>query len=249
MTNLNAAPTLSLDGALFTLTQTSGRSYSLIRFHQHNAMVWGEYLGDASSPGRFVGRLTGDLLEMQFVHAESESGQSGQLTYGRATALIDSSGKTVQLVSQSPGAEDSTVTTVWAQSMATEETAEAFDTAFGLASARHSGDNMIDDTEFVLLSSTASEVNHESPSRFFFHEAAGIVWAEYEGDTVTFGYTVGFRVGNMLQEWFVHEVKATGATLIGDSASQIEMRADGQLELKEDFVLDGVPGYSICVEV
>ena len=47
----------------------------------------------------------------------------------------------------------------------------------------------------------------------------------------------------------MHHVVATDATLLGDSTTTVKQLDDGRFELIEDFVLDGVPGYSVCVQL
>jgi hypothetical protein len=102
--------------------------------------------------------------------------------------------------------------------------------------------------KFVMVASTASEVNPESPSRFEYHENNGLIWGDYTGDTVTAGRFVGSRIGDVLDVRFAHVLLSDGAVVIGSSASRVE--SDGELlTLVEDFVIDGVDHVSTCVEV
>jgi hypothetical protein len=116
----------------------------------------------------------------------------------------------------------------------------------------------LDGRRFVMLSSTASAVDPESPSWFDYHERDGAVWGEYGGDTVTFGRFVGTRDGDTIHVTFVHvlvpvpagaagSVGAGGSVVSGTSSSVIR-RGENGLELVEDFVIDGVDHVSVCVE-
>ena len=100
-----------------------------------------------------------------------------------------------------------------------------------------------------MTSSTNSAVNAESPSRFRYSERDGVIWGDYEGDTVTFGRFVGTRTGNALDVTFAHVMLDDGSVVTGTGASRVESDPEGRLRLVEDFVLDGVDHVSICVEV
>ena len=109
------------------------------------------------------------------------------------------------------------------------------------------GDSL-DGREFVMQSSTASRVDPEAPTRFRYHEASGVIWGDYSGDTVTEGRFVGTRVGTRLEVAFAHAVVTGGAVVRGEAVSRIETDATG-VRLVEDFELDGRPQVSVCVEV
>ena len=106
----------------------------------------------------------------------------------------------------------------------------------------------LDDRVFDLVSSTASRVDPEAPTRFRYHEAAGVLWGDYVGDTVSEGRFVGTRDGDRITVSFVHALVADGSRVSGTAASRIESGEAG-LRLVEDFEVDGVPHVSICVEV
>lgn len=106
----------------------------------------------------------------------------------------------------------------------------------------------LDGRRFKMTSSTASAVDPASPSLFEYHEKDGVVWGDYEGDTVTFGRFVGRRSGADLDVSFVHVLVADGSVISGEGHSTIEERAEG-LCLVEDFELAGVQHESVCVEL
>ena len=124
-------------------------------------------------------------------------------------------------------------------------------------------DPSLDGREFVLQSSTASRVDPDAPTRFSYHEADGVLWGEYSGDTVTEGRFVGVREGERIEVSFVHSLVAgrpdvggsdvggpdAGRSVVrGTAASRIE-RSDAGLRLVEEFEVDGRPQVSVCVEV
>jgi hypothetical protein len=106
----------------------------------------------------------------------------------------------------------------------------------------------LDGRVFDMVSSTASRVDPEAPTRFRYSEAAGVIWGDYTGDTVTVGRFVGTRTGDRLTVAFVHALVAGGAPVPGEATSRIE-QGDSGLRLVEDFEVDGVPQVSICAEV
>jgi hypothetical protein len=107
----------------------------------------------------------------------------------------------------------------------------------------------LDGRVFDMVSSTASRVDPESPTRFVYHEADGVLWGEYTGDTVATGRFVGTRSGDVVDVRFVHALVAGGEPVTGAASSRIERGPDGVLRLVEDFEVDGVPQLSVCVEV
>ncbi|MCS5497390.1 hypothetical protein [Cnuibacter physcomitrellae] len=107
----------------------------------------------------------------------------------------------------------------------------------------------LDGREFVMESSTNSAVDPESPSRFWYSERDGVIWGDYEGDTVTFGRFLGTRVGDALSVTFAHVLLDGGTVVTGSSASRVETGEAGRIRLIEDFTIDGVDHVSVCVEV
>ncbi len=106
----------------------------------------------------------------------------------------------------------------------------------------------LDGRVFTMVSSTASRVDPEAPTRFRYHEASGVVWGEYAGDTVSEGRFVGVRTGDRLVVSFVHALVRDGDVVSGSAGSRIEL-ADAGMRLVEDFEIDGVPQVSVCAEV
>jgi hypothetical protein len=107
---------------------------------------------------------------------------------------------------------------------------------------------MLDNTEYIMESSTASAVDPIAPTRFWYSENDGLVWGNYTGDTVTEGRFVGERHGRVLTVQFVHALKANGSLVSGSSTSRIE-GTPGSFRLVEDFVIDGVQHVSVCTQV
>jgi hypothetical protein len=243
--NTEQATEPSLDGLTFVMRSSTASVVNSARpttflYRQHNTMVWGEYTGDTVSIGRFVGRRDGDSIAVRFVHANAIT---GEITCGDATSRIESGAAGLSLV------EDFVKDGVAHTSVCVQAAAPREEGAPTQRNTLERTPHSIDGAVFVLESSTASAVDPHSPSTFEFHEASGLIWGSYSGDTVTFGHTVGVREDDILREWFVHEVKATREVLLGDCTTRIAVRADGRRELIEDFVLDGVPGRSVCVEL
>ncbi|MDQ1530867.1 MAG: hypothetical protein QOE37_972 [Microbacteriaceae bacterium] len=117
-----------------------------------------------------------------------------------------------------------------------------------MPSGAATGDSL-DGRTFLMASSTASRVDPDAPTRFRYHEAAGVLWGEYTGDTVAEGRFVGVRTGDSIRVSFVHSLAEGGAPVIGAAVSRIERTADGLLRLVEDFEVAGEPQVSVCVEV
>jgi len=200
-------------------------------------MVWGEYFGDTVALGRFVGRRDGDAVSIRFAHRLAAS-EEVVLGDAHSTIRWNADGK-LELYEtfEKNGAAQVSICVEAERSNDWPE----------LDPANRSRPQL-DGTTFVLEESTASTVSAE-PTRFEFDENSGVVWGFYFGDTVTTGHCVGRYRDGVLDEFFVHHVIASDATLLGDSSTTLGRRADGRLELVEEFVLDGVPGKSVCVQL
>jgi hypothetical protein len=106
----------------------------------------------------------------------------------------------------------------------------------------------LDGRVFDMVSSTASRVDPDAPTRFRYSEEGGVVWGDYTGDTVTVGRFVGTRDGDRLTVSFVHALVA-GGVVTGTAASRIEPADAAGLRLVEEFEVDGRPQVSVCAEV
>ncbi|WP_169808675.1 hypothetical protein [Microtetraspora niveoalba] len=108
----------------------------------------------------------------------------------------------------------------------------------------------LNNRRFVMVSSTASEVDPDGPTEFVYQEEDGIVWGSYVGDTVTHGHFVGSREDDRLEITYIHQLKK-GGHASGRSTSRIETRPDGRLHLVEEFQFEGddTMHVSVCAEV
>lgn len=108
----------------------------------------------------------------------------------------------------------------------------------------------LDGRIFDMVSSTASAVDAEQPTRFQYREDNGVVWGEYVGDTVSVGRFCGSRERSDLLINFVHSGHGTAAPTVGTARSIISVAPDGALLLTEDFVgPDGADHVSVCREI
>lgn len=69
---------------------------------------------------------------------------------------------------------------------------------------------------------------------FTYHEADGVVWADYAGGQVRRGYLVGTRDGRDLDFRYAH-LNVDGQTATGHCRSVISLLADGRLHLDETW--------------
>lgn len=117
-----------------------------------------------------------------------------------------------------------------------------------MATIRSASDLDLDGLRFAMVSSTASEVDLSSPTVFDYHERDGLIWGEYEGDTVRIGRFVGAREERRISIRFTHVVAATGEIVSGAADSRIEQYDDG-LRLVEDFRTADGDQVSVCAEI
>ena len=117
-----------------------------------------------------------------------------------------------------------------------------------MATIRSASDLDLDGLRFAMVSSTASEVDPSSPTIFDYHERDGMIWGEYEGDTVRIGRFVGTREDRRISIRFTHVVAGTGAIVCGAAESRIEQHDDG-LRLVEDFRTADGDQVSVCVQI
>lgn len=241
-TTLPAIPA-SIDSLEFVMIASSGSAVSAdsptrFRYQQHGQMVWGAYIGDTVALGRFVGRRDGDVVTICFAHKPAAG---GPVTLGTAESTLrrgDDGRLYLDEVFEKNGV---------AHTSACVEVPPL--PSWPAPDAALVSEPRLDGTSFVLETSTASTVSATAPTRFDFFENSGIVWGSYTGDTVDGGHCVGRYDAGEIVEYFVHHVVATDATLLGDSTTTVRAREGGRLELVEEFVLDGVPGHSVCVQL
>lgn len=108
----------------------------------------------------------------------------------------------------------------------------------------------LDEKVFDMVSSSASVVDADAPTRFVYHESHGVLWGEYVGDTVSVGRFCGVRTDERIDISFVHRNRAGTLTTRGEATSIISRAEDGTLVLTEDFIgPDGAAHVSICREV
>jgi len=232
----------SINDREFLLTSSSGSAVSAtsptrFRYHQDGQQIWGEYFGDTVMLGRFVGKRDGEAISIRFAHRPL-SGADVVLGEAHSTIQWNASGE-LELYETFEKDGQSHVSICTA--------VQRLDAWPELDPTARSTPRL-DGTTFVLEESTASPVSVE-PTQFEFDENLGVVWGFYYGDTVTAGHCVGRYRDGVLDEYFVHHVIASDSTLLGDSSTTLARRDDGRLELIEEFVLDGVPGTSVCVQV
>lgn len=106
----------------------------------------------------------------------------------------------------------------------------------------------LDGRAFAMVSSTASAVDDAAPTVFRYHERDGMVWGEYDGDTVRLGRFVGSRRADQVSLAFVHLLGETGELISGDAHSTVRLAPDGAVELIETFG-EGGTHTSVCREL
>jgi hypothetical protein len=107
----------------------------------------------------------------------------------------------------------------------------------------------LDGLTFDMISSTASDVSDDAPTRFHYQQSGTLVWGKYTGDTVTQGRMVGRVVGDRIEISFAHALVADGSVVMGSAVSVAEVRDDGLLYLIEEFEKDGQTHHSVCQQI
>ncbi|WP_406281077.1 hypothetical protein [Embleya sp. NBC_00896] len=74
----------------------------------------------------------------------------------------------------------------------------------------------------------------DAATRFAYHEADGVVWAEYRGGDIVRGHLVGTRDGDRLDFRYV-QLNRAGGTASGHCVSVVVVLADGRLRLDETW--------------
>ncbi|MBX6169029.1 MAG: hypothetical protein IRY84_15505 [Thermobispora bispora] len=110
--------------------------------------------------------------------------------------------------------------------------------------------DLLNGRRFVMISSTAGEVNADAPTEFSYEESGGVIWGHYAGDTVVHGRFVGTRDADRIELSYVHLLK-NGERASGRGTSRIERAPDGRLRLVEEFRFEGddTTHVSVCAEV
>ncbi|MFE6996412.1 hypothetical protein ACFVAE_10675 [Microbacterium sp. NPDC057659] len=83
---------LSLDGLRFAMVSSTASAVdphhpTTFEYHQDGRLVWGEYLGDTVTEGRFVGEVAGPEVRISFAHALVSD---GSVVRGEAVSRAES---------------------------------------------------------------------------------------------------------------------------------------------------------------
>lgn len=81
---------------------------------------------------------------------------------------------------------------------------------------------------------------------FEYHEADGVVWAEYSGGDVRRGFLVGIRDGDVIRFRYA-QLNVAGETSTGRCVSQIGLTEDGRLRLAETWAWESKDGSGTSV--
>ncbi len=104
---------------------------------------------------------------------------------------------------------------------------------------------------FISLSNTDNgEVGEDT--RFYYHQDADIVWADYEGGSVLKGHLIAKVLDDGLLEMNYHHINKEGKLMIGKCLSTPEILTDGRLKFKEEWQWlsgDNSIGYSEIIEI
>lgn len=85
----------------------------------------------------------------------------------------------------------------------------------------------------------AGEVDAET--RFRYHEADGVVWADYDGGEIVRGQLIGTREGDTLDFRYV-QLNLAGQTSSGHCVTRVSELPDGRLVLDETWEWESRPG-------
>ena len=104
---------------------------------------------------------------------------------------------------------------------------------------------------FASIQNTESgEVNDET--LFYYHQDGNVVWADYEGGSITKGHLIATVIENGKLDMRYHHLNSDGKIMIGKCLSIPERLPDGRLKFKEEWQWlsgDQSTGYSKIIEV
>jgi hypothetical protein len=83
-------------------------------------------------------------------------------------------------------------------------------------------------------------------TRFEYHEAHGVIWADYAGGDVVRGHLVGTRAGDLLDFRYV-QLKQDGTTACGHCRSTVVELPDGRVRLEESWQWESQHGSGTSV--
>lgn len=94
------AQTASLDGRSFVMISSSNSavdpaSPSRFSYREREGIVWGDYVGDTVTFGRFIGTRVGDELNISFAHVLTSS---GSVITGTSGSRVEQAGGGLRLV-------------------------------------------------------------------------------------------------------------------------------------------------------
>lgn len=101
MSHVSPSPTApSLDGREFVMESSTAsavdpESPSRFEYSERDGVIWGDYVGDTVTFGRFVGTRTGDELSVSFAHVMVAD---GSVVTGTSASTVETSGETIRLI-------------------------------------------------------------------------------------------------------------------------------------------------------
>ncbi|MDI2124537.1 hypothetical protein [Yinghuangia seranimata] len=81
----------------------------------------------------------------------------------------------------------------------------------------------------------------DAGTAFSYHEADGVVWADYAGGDIVRGHLVGTRDGDTIDFRYV-QLNAAGETSSGHCRSTLTELPDGRLRMTETWEWESRPG-------
>lgn len=81
----------------------------------------------------------------------------------------------------------------------------------------------------------------DASTRFDYHEADGVVWADYSGGEIVRGHLIGTRDGDTIDLRYV-QLNRSGLTSSGHCRTVVTELPDGRLFLDESWEWESRPG-------